>query len=95
MYEQLGLAFPREIENAYRHEALRHPKNAHGAHVYALEEFGLDPDRLAERFADYHAEFGLNESARPGRSARPSHGASGSVAARPRAGGLRIGGSSR
>jgi len=64
MYQQLGLAFPRELENAYRNEALRHPKDAHGRHVYTPEEFGLDPDRLAERFADYHARFGLTDSTR-------------------------------
>ena len=65
VYDQLGLAFPREVENAYRHESLRHPKNAHGAHVYTLEEFGLDSHRLADRFADYHAEFGLSDGAAP------------------------------
>ncbi len=76
MYERFGLDFPSEVENAYRHEALRHPKNAHGAHVYTPQDFGLDPDRLAERFADYHtefgmAEFGLTESARPEPVRRP------------------------
>jgi hypothetical protein len=65
VYEQLGFAFPREIENAYRHEALKHPKDAHGPHVYTPEEFGLDADRLAERFADYHDRFDLTDPARP------------------------------
>jgi hypothetical protein len=57
LYEDLGLDFPLGVETAYRHEALQHPKDAHGAHVYSLEEFGLDAGRLAERFADYHAAF--------------------------------------
>lgn len=61
VYGTLGLDFTKEVEAAVRAESLRHPKDAHGAHVYAPEDFGLSPDRLAERFADYHAEFGLAE----------------------------------
>ncbi|MEO8605286.1 MAG: sulfotransferase, partial [bacterium] len=63
VYEQLGLRFSTEVENAYHREALRHPRNAHGPHVYTPENFGLEPDRLAARFADYHATFQLTEQA--------------------------------
>jgi len=65
LYEDLGLDFPRDVENAYRHEVLQHPKNAHGAHVYGPRDFGLDPDRLATRFAAYHSAFGLTGAAHP------------------------------
>ena len=64
VYRTLGLDFTPEVRAAVRAESLRHPKDAHGAHVYSPEDFGLAPDRLAERFADYHAAFGLAEPRR-------------------------------
>jgi len=74
LYQQLGLDLPREVELAYHQEAPRHPKDARGAHVYRLEDFGLDADRLGERFADYHAQFGLSVDRPEGRRpTRPAH----------------------
>lgn len=65
VYEHFGLDCSPEVERAIRHAALSRPNHGRGAHVYSPELFGLDADRLAERFADYHAEFALIEDAAP------------------------------
>ncbi len=55
-YDRLGLDFDpaREPVRAWS-EA--HPPREHGAHEFHLEEFGLDPDRVRERFAFYLERF--------------------------------------
>jgi hypothetical protein len=44
---------------AWRLEAAR---DKHGRHVYDPADFGLDPDRLRERFAFYSRRLGLNST---------------------------------
>jgi hypothetical protein len=36
-----------------------HPKTKHGVHSYKAEDFGLDPERLRERFGFYMDRFGV------------------------------------
>lgn len=61
IYETFGMPFTEDLEQRVRAEAERHPKDARGAHVYSAADFGLDEARIAARFADYHARFGLLE----------------------------------
>ena len=35
------------------------PTQQHGVHDYSIEEFGLDPEQVRERFAAYRARFGV------------------------------------
>jgi hypothetical protein len=37
--------------------AAAHPRGKHGAHRYALEEFGLTAERVRERFGAYLERF--------------------------------------
>jgi hypothetical protein len=63
LYAFLGETFTPETRarvEAWRLEAAR---DKHGRHVYDSADFGLDPDRLRERFAFYSRRFGLNSTA--------------------------------
>lgn len=59
IYDRFEMPFTSELEAAYRETAAKHPKDAHGAHRYDLSTFGLDEAEVEQRFADYHARFGL------------------------------------
>ncbi len=47
-----------EAEQAMLDFLAANPKDKHGAHEYALEQFGLDAEEQTERFAGYRARFG-------------------------------------
>ena len=36
-----------------------HPQGKHGRHEYSLDEYGLSPERVRERFAGYVERYGL------------------------------------
>jgi hypothetical protein len=57
VYAQFGLPWDDYLASRYRVRLMDNPKDAHGAHVYSLEEFGLDPSEIKARFADYHERF--------------------------------------
>jgi hypothetical protein len=47
------------------HEYLEsHPKGRHGAHRYAVSDFGLDESDVRSRFSDYCERYGVVEPAR-------------------------------
>lgn len=59
LYAFLGEDFTAETRasiETWRREA---PRDKHGGHTYDPAEFGLDPERLRERFAFYSKRFGL------------------------------------
>jgi hypothetical protein len=59
LYAFLGEDFTDETRAniaAWRRET---PRDKHGGHTYDPAEFGLDPDRLRDRFAFYSKRFGL------------------------------------
>ena len=55
----VDLPWTKRAEDAMRRWLADNPSDKHGVHTYAAQEFGLDPDDLAERFADYCDEFPL------------------------------------
>lgn len=57
LYATLDLPWDDYLGSRYRARLMDNPKDAHGAHVYSLEEFGLDPYEIRSRFADYHERF--------------------------------------
>ncbi len=59
IYERFGLALGEQAEAAMQAHVAAHPKGEHGSHEYALAEWGLDADRVRERFAGYMERFGL------------------------------------
>ena len=57
LYRHFGLPLSAEAERAMRRHCAENPRGKHGAHAYSAAEFGLDPDRVRERFAAYLAAF--------------------------------------
>jgi hypothetical protein len=55
----LGIDTPQEVRRAVADWHTRNPKGARGANPYALQQFGLDGDAVAERFADYMQHFDI------------------------------------
>ena len=58
IYRHFDLPLSDAAERAMRHYLAHHPKDGHGAHVYALADFGLDADRERERNRAYLERFG-------------------------------------
>jgi hypothetical protein len=57
IYALFGYELTPEAERAMRHHCDANPRGKHGAHAYTAEEFGLEPGRIRERFADYLAAY--------------------------------------
>jgi hypothetical protein len=58
-YGQLGLVLSEEGARRMSDLAAANPRGAHGAHQNALEEFGIDPREVRQRFAFYADRFDL------------------------------------
>jgi hypothetical protein len=59
IYAHFGLPLGGEAKAALEAHDKANPKDKHGRHDYALEEWGLSAERVRERFAGYAARFGL------------------------------------
>lgn len=59
VHSRLGLDTPAAVSDAVIDWRKRNPKGARGANPYALEQFGLDADAVAERFRDYMQYFDI------------------------------------
>jgi hypothetical protein len=55
----LGMETPAEVGAAVAAWRLHNPRGARGANPYTLEQFGLDPDAVAEQFQDYMRHFDI------------------------------------
>jgi hypothetical protein len=60
-YDQLGLTLGVEGSRHMAAWAAENPRGAHGAHEYALEDFGIDREAVRERFSFYVAHFDIGE----------------------------------
>jgi hypothetical protein len=59
LYDHFGFALSPEAESAMRAWVAANPRGSHGAHRYDAARFGLDEERIAERFAAYRDRFGV------------------------------------
>ncbi len=59
VHSSLGIDSPEEVREAVADWHRRNPKGARGANPYSLEQFGLDPDEVAEQFSDYRERFAI------------------------------------
>jgi hypothetical protein len=57
IYEYFSYSFSEEFEARIIKWLEENPKEKHGTHRYSLEQFGLTPDSVTTRFADYCKEF--------------------------------------
>jgi hypothetical protein len=56
-YSHLGLEMSGEAAEAMKRWALSNARGSHGEHEFSLEEFGLDPKKVRDRFASYMGHF--------------------------------------
>lgn len=59
IYTRFALPLPRTVEDAMRAHVRANPQGKHGAHEYALEEYGLSPEAVKARLAPYIERFDL------------------------------------
>lgn len=57
IYQHFGLSMDARARTAIDAYAAAHPRGKHGTHRYSLEEFGLTPERVRERFGAYLERF--------------------------------------
>jgi len=62
-YESLGLVMSQTARQRIADWRAGNPPGKRGAFTYALEEFGLDADAVAERFKPYREHFGVPSEA--------------------------------
>lgn len=60
IYGALGLPLTGEAADAMRAFIDDNPPGKHGVHFYEPHEFGIDPERVRQEFADYIAHFDLS-----------------------------------
>ena len=61
MYAHFGYELSDEVDAKMRQFMDENPREKHGSHTYAPEDFGIDPIRDREPFEDYIRYFGLEE----------------------------------
>ncbi len=59
IYGHFELDLPPEAEALMRDHVSAHPQGQHGGHAYDLAEFGLTPQAVKTRLADYIDRFEL------------------------------------
>jgi hypothetical protein len=59
VHAALGIDSPEEARAAVADWRRRNPKGARGSNPYSLEQFGLHPDEVAERYGDYMRHFDI------------------------------------
>ena len=59
VHAALGIDSPEEVTTAVAEWRRRNPKGARGSNPYTLEQFGLDPDKVAEQYGDYIRHFDI------------------------------------
>ena len=59
VHAALGLDSPEEVSSAVAEWRRRNPKGARGSNPYTLEQFGLEPDEVADQYADYMRHFDI------------------------------------
>lgn len=62
IYDKLGYTFTPEFEARIRRFLAEKPASSRPRHVYSMEQFRLDPAAIANDFAAYHRQFGLEEA---------------------------------
>ena len=62
-YEHFGETLSETAETAMRAYLEHSPKGRYGTHRYSIEDFGLCPGEIRERFADYTKRFDIPEEA--------------------------------
>jgi len=57
VYRHFGMGISWSAQAAFEEHVAANPRGKHGSHEYSLEEYGLDPAAVRERFASYVERF--------------------------------------
>lgn len=57
VYAMHGPELDGATADEFREHAAAHPQHEHGKHAYQLSDYGITPDEVRERFAEYIARF--------------------------------------
>jgi hypothetical protein len=68
IYDQFGLTLSAKAEAAMRARMAAPPEQAHGEHIYTLDQFGLARRDIEQEFGDYMAFAGFGRAAAGGGS---------------------------
>lgn len=60
IYGHFDMPVTASAQAAFDEHIAANPKGKHGSHDYSLEEYGLDPDAVRERFASYVDRFQIS-----------------------------------
>lgn len=60
VYQQFGIEWTSECENALKQWNEENPQNKHGKHGHSMEGIDATSERILERFAPYIKHFGVN-----------------------------------
>ncbi len=60
IYDHYEMPVSPAASQAFEQQVAANPQGKHGKHEYALEEYGLDPDQVRERFAAYIERFQIS-----------------------------------
>ncbi|HEX4864824.1 MAG TPA: hypothetical protein VFV02_12170, partial [Acidimicrobiales bacterium] len=61
IYERLKLDWPAGHDQAIKQYLQSKPKDKHGAHVYSLQDVGLDPESVGRSFEQYVSHYRITE----------------------------------
>jgi Sulfotransferase family len=61
LYEQLEFDWPSGHDEVIKEYLSSKPKDKHGAHVYSLDDVGLDPGSVRRSFEPYVSHYGITE----------------------------------
>jgi hypothetical protein len=59
IYDELEIPMTADAEQRMADFLAQHRSGQHGPHQYSLEQYGLDPAAVAERFAPWVERFGI------------------------------------
>ena len=63
IHDKFGIHYDTDAERAVGAFLAENTRDKHGLHVYSLDDFGLDRDRVDAAFADYRERFGVAREA--------------------------------
>lgn len=59
IYDYFGYAFTEVFEENIKRYLAENPQYKHGVHRYSLEQFGLEPMKVRQKFEQYYQEFNV------------------------------------
>ena len=59
VFEAIGIEWTAAVDERIRSWRAENPQGKRGVHTYALDEYGLERDEVADAFSSYLQRFGI------------------------------------